>query len=189
MSRAAAGLARARRDQGGQAMVEFALVLPLILLLLFGILQVALVLNARQTVAYAARVAADTYARTLEPGASDAAASAAAFALRPALAPNARIEYQVVREREEQVCVRTRRSGFFRRSRRCVEYATVKRQEIGPATAREPGRVGEMVIARITYRYPAPVRPTIGGFTFPEAFPITMEAAARIETDRRGGSR
>lgn len=177
-------------DDAGQALVEFALVLPIILLLLFGMLQFGLVLNARQTVAYAAQAAANGYAQTLRTDLADRDAEASATQLRPALrAPIATIEYLVASEREESICVRAERRrsfGFGRRSRTvCTRYETVKTSySERPARADAPGRPGEFVIARVTYRYPSPVNAGIGGFRFPSAFPMTAEAAARIEADR-----
>jgi hypothetical protein len=45
-------------EERGQALVEFAIVLPVFLLLLFGLIEFAFVLNASSTVNYASRVAA-----------------------------------------------------------------------------------------------------------------------------------
>jgi Flp pilus assembly protein TadG len=45
-------------SERGQALVEFAIVLPVFLLLLFGLVEFAFVLNATSTVNYASRVAA-----------------------------------------------------------------------------------------------------------------------------------
>ncbi len=45
-------------SERGQALVEFAIVLPVLLLLLFGLVEFAFVLNASSTVNYASRVAA-----------------------------------------------------------------------------------------------------------------------------------
>lgn len=55
-------------SEGGQALIEFAIVLPLLLLLLFGLVEFAFVLNAANSVNYASRVAALLAA---EGGASD----------------------------------------------------------------------------------------------------------------------
>jgi len=55
-------MARGSRNTGsserGQALVEFAIVLPVFLLLLFGLVEFGFVLNASSTVNYASRVAA-----------------------------------------------------------------------------------------------------------------------------------
>jgi Flp pilus assembly protein TadG len=53
-----------RRDDRGAAAVEMALVLPFLLLLLFGIIDFGLMLNAQQTVTAAAREGARTYVFT-----------------------------------------------------------------------------------------------------------------------------
>jgi Flp pilus assembly protein TadG len=45
-------------SEGGQALVEFAIVLPVLLLLLFGLVEFAFALNASSSVNYASRVAA-----------------------------------------------------------------------------------------------------------------------------------
>lgn len=184
-------------DESGQAMVEFALVLPLVLLLLFGLLQFALVFNARQTVAYAADAAARTYAQTLDEQGANADAARAAAALRPGLvAPAASISYSIVdpssaaeravqgartdvRERWERRCV-SRRFGSCRRYA-FVQVGTERRE-----IAADLGKRGEYVVARVTYRYPSPIRAGIGPFRFPAEFPITMEGVARIEADKPG---
>src|SRR5256885_10823806 len=55
-------MARGSRNTGaldsGQALIEFAIVLPIFLLLLFGLVEFGFVLNASSTVNYASRVAA-----------------------------------------------------------------------------------------------------------------------------------
>lgn len=133
-------------------MVEFALVLPIILLLLFGMLQFALVLNARQTVAYAAQAAANGYAQTLQRPAGDASARDAAVQLRPEFGRVGRVEYRLVRGSTET-----------------------------PIASDGAGALGDLVVARVTYDYPSPIRAGIGGFRFPNAFALTAEAVARVE--------
>ena len=141
-----------QRDEGGQAMVEFALVLPVILLLLFGMLQLGLVLNARQTVAYAAQAAANGYAQTLERRTADARAAEAAEALRPRLPGSGAVRYTIFR------------GG----------------QELG-ITSDGTGAFGDLVAARVNYGFPSPIRAGIGPFRFPDTFTLSAEAVARIE--------
>ncbi|MDE3102728.1 MAG: pilus assembly protein [Chloroflexota bacterium] len=141
-----------RRDDAGQAMVEFALVLPVILLLLFGMTQLALVLNARQTVAYAAEAAANGYAQTLVRATADGDAYAAATELRPRLAGSGRVSYTLIHGATES-----------------------------PITTDGAGVFGDLVAAHVTYDYPSPVRAGLGGFHFPDTVPLTAEAVARIE--------
>ena len=77
--------ARARRDGGaerGATLVEFALVLPLLLLLTFGIIEFALVFNANSNVAHASRAGGRTAGiSSLDPQLEYKAAQAAANAL------------------------------------------------------------------------------------------------------------
>ncbi len=192
---------RALSGENGQAMVEFSLVLPVVLLLLLGILQVGLVLNARQTVENAARVAADAYARTLSTDQADREAIAAADQLRPRLLrPVATTTYTVIGERRSQqqrtlaqqvprqVCERT--TGFFTPRLTCrtvFEVTTTtqtsevtSRAERG-ASAADPGRVGELVRATIHYSYPLPVVGVFARIGFPTTVPLTGEAISLIE--------
>lgn len=145
-------LLRRIRDEEGQALVEFALVLPIILLLLFGMLQFALVLNARQTVAYAAQAAANGYAQTLERARGDAEARTAGAQLRPEMSRAGRVSYSLVRDGNESA-IATDGTGAF----------------------------GDLVVARVTYDFPSPVRAGIAAFRFPDAITLTAEAVARIE--------
>ncbi|HSL58743.1 MAG TPA: TadE/TadG family type IV pilus assembly protein [Acidimicrobiales bacterium] len=66
-----------RREDGGQAAVELALVLPLVALLLLAVVQVALVLRAQLLVAHAAREAVRAAAVDPDPDAALVAALAA----------------------------------------------------------------------------------------------------------------
>ncbi len=139
------------RDEG-QALVEFALVLPIMLLLIFGMIQIGLVLHARQTVAYAAQVAAATYAQTLALGRAGADAVFITAPLRPRLAPGD-VSY-----------VLHPASGAE-----------------SPITSDGIGQVGDFVIARVAYGFPSPVRASFGGFRFPDTITISMDGVARIE--------
>lgn len=170
---------RGRREEG-QALVEFALVLPLLLLLLFGIIQVGFVLHARQTVAYAARVAADTYAREHSEREATAEARTAGAALRPSLRPpHASISYALVGQREERVCTRR---GWFGRG--CRSWANVVRRHERRPSQQDRGTPGELVKAVVTYSYPVPIRGTFGPLHFPGTVTLTGEAFALIETAR-----
>lgn len=167
-------IAPAGRDEQGQALVEFSLVLPVVLLLLLGILQVGLVLNARQTVENAARIAADTYARTLSSSEASGEAVSAADQLRPRLVPpTAAIDYAVIGESQVPVCLR-------RRGWSCVERGTRSVRNERRASAADRGNVGELVRATIRYDYPLPVG-GLARFGFPTHLPLTGEAISLIE--------
>lgn len=151
-----------RRNFGaeeGQAMVEFALVLPIILLLLFGMLQFALVLNARQTVAYAAQAAANGYAQSLQRARGDAEAGTAGAQVRPEFARSGKVSYSIIRAGNETAI-----------------------------TADGTGQFGDLVVARATYGFPSPVRAGIGTFRFPDTIMLSAEAVARIEAAGVGAS-
>lgn len=198
--------ARLRPDarEEGQALVEFALVLPLLLLLVFGMIQFALVLNARQTVAHAAHVAANAYAQTLERGRGDAEARSAAGQLRPPLSrPAGTIAYTIVepgglREVREsivrQVPLYERRCRRFGFRLSCRNVLVGQRQIVEervsmaqfspterPIIQDRTGKRGDYVVARVTYRYPSPVRAGLGPYRFPEAITLVAEGVARIE--------
>ncbi len=68
-------LAKVRTDERGQAVVELALVLPLVVLFVFGALQVAVVARDQLAIEYVAREAARAAAVSADPaGAAKAAA-------------------------------------------------------------------------------------------------------------------
>ena len=57
-----ARLRRALKSTNGAVAIEFAILLPVLIAVLFGIIQYGLVLNTRQLMVYAAREAARSYA-------------------------------------------------------------------------------------------------------------------------------
>ena len=68
-------MTRRRRDDGGQAVVELALVLPLVVALLLAVLQVGLVVRDQVLVVHAAREAAREAAVDPDPAAARRAAA------------------------------------------------------------------------------------------------------------------
>jgi Flp pilus assembly protein TadG len=75
------------RDERGAAAVEFALVFPLLILVLFGVVEYGAVYNAQLLVTGAAREAAREMAVTGDAGSATSAALTAATGLVPALTP------------------------------------------------------------------------------------------------------
>ena len=66
----------------GAAMVEFAIIAPLLLLLVFGIIEFGRAYNAQNSLTHAAREGAREYAISQDPMAGEAAAKNAATSLR-----------------------------------------------------------------------------------------------------------
>lgn len=149
-------------DDDGQALVEFALVLPLLLLLIFGMIQFGLVLNTRQSVANAAQAAAATYAQTLQRDRAGAEAIRVAGPLRSGLNVGD-VSYALHRV--------TGGAG-----------SASAASDI-PISADGVGLPGEFVIATVSYRYPSPIRASLAGFRFPDSYTIAAEGVARIEKE------
>lgn len=162
---------RAPDDDTGQALVEFALVLPLLLLLIFGMIQFGLVLNARQSVANAAQAAAATYAQTLHRDRAGAEAIRVAGPLRSGLAAGD-VSYALHR-------VPAGSTGGA---------ANASASSDIPISTDGVGRPGEFVIATVSYRYPSPIRAAIAGFRFPDSYTISAEGVARIEKEGTAAS-
>jgi Flp pilus assembly protein TadG len=72
------------RSERGASMVEFAIVIPLLLILLIGIIEFGRAYSAKISVTHAAREGVREYSLTRDASAGDAAARNAATALSPA---------------------------------------------------------------------------------------------------------
>ena len=72
-------------SERGAAMVEFAIIAPLLLLLVFGIIEFGRAYNAQNSLTHAAREGAREYAITQDPVAGEATAKAAATSLNSSL--------------------------------------------------------------------------------------------------------
>ena len=72
---------KSKRDAGA-AMVEFAIITPLLLMLVFGIIEFGRAYNTQNTLTHAAREGVREYAITQDPIAGEAAAKAAATSLK-----------------------------------------------------------------------------------------------------------
>lgn len=186
-------------EQGGQAVVELALSLPILVLVVLGMVQLGLVLNTKQRLEGVAAQSARAYAITAD-------ARRALDVLRIAGEPLERfadrstaslvvsrqdqrtIVEQVARER----CTTVSRFSFVPRCTTVYETTTrtvvseaVSLDVSGPlATLRSPSgprtdQRGQWVAVTVTYLLPNPVRPTF--FQLPATFPLTTRAVARIE--------
>lgn len=74
-----------RQREKGAAMVEFAIVLPVLLLLVFGIIEFGRAYNTQLTLTHAAREGVRAYAITQDQGEGENTAEMAASTLDPAL--------------------------------------------------------------------------------------------------------
>ena len=190
-------------DEGGQAVVELALSLPILLLVLLGMAQLGLMLNTKQRLEGIAAQSARAYAITAD-------AQRALDILRIAGEPLERFAERstaslVVSRQEQRTVVEevpftscTRR--FF--SSRCTTvYRTSMRTIAGETTSLDlSGQLstlratagprsdqrGHWVAITVTYNFPNPIRPTF--FQLPATFPLTTRAVARIEvpSEREG---
>lgn len=77
-------MSRKFSNETGAALVEFAIVVPLLLLLVFGIIEFGRAYNTQNTLTHAAREGAREYAISQDPLAGEAAAKDAATSLRSA---------------------------------------------------------------------------------------------------------
>jgi Flp pilus assembly protein TadG len=184
-------------DEGGQAVVELALSLPILLLVLLGMAQLGLTLNTKQRLEGIAAQSARAYAITAD-------AQRALDVLRITGEPLERFAERstaslvVSRQEQRTVVEETARTscsgGFFSRRRCTTVYDTVTRTVTseatslsisGPlATLRGPAgprgdQRGQWVAVTVTYLFPNPVRPTF--FQLPATFELTTRAVARVE--------
>lgn len=77
-------MSRKSSNEAGAALVEFAIITPLLLLLVFGIIEFGRAYNTQNTLTHAAREGAREYAITQDPIAGEAAAVDAATSLKSA---------------------------------------------------------------------------------------------------------
>lgn len=187
------------QDDGGQAVVELALSLPILLLVLLGMAQLGLMLNTRQRLEGVAAQAARAYAITAD-------AQRALDVLRIAGEPLERFADRstaslvVSRQEQRTVVEQVPRTSCTTASRfsfgpRCTTvYETTTRTfttEVttldvsgplarlrGAAGARNDQR-GQWVAVTVRYLFPNPIRPTF--FQLPATFSLTTRAVARVE--------
>ncbi len=162
-------VARLVSREDGQAIVEFALALPIFVLLLLGLLQFGFVLNAKQQLEGVARQGARTFALT---GDFDAALTAIRVSGRqlPGFATRTTLAFEVAPPGR----------------RHAARHLSVE----GPlAAVTLPGghaRRGSWVRVSVTYAYANPVQATVlGRRVLPAAISLTTRAVARTEVDRR----
>ncbi len=185
--------------EDGQAVIEFALVLPLVLLILLGLVQFGFLLGARQQLADTARQGARAFALTADPAEAFAAVRIGGRQVRD-FERRAQISLEVSRggeRRVHQIVARQERARFFGRRQTVTRYETVERTEfIDTVSFRVTGRPaersfatgrarpGDWVTVVVSYAYPNPIRASAGGFRLAADIPITVRAVARVEAER-----
>ncbi len=192
-----------RGDDGGQAVVEFALALPILLVVLLGLATLGLVLNAKQQLEGVARQGARVYAATAE---LDRSLDALRISGRQLdrFPERTTVSYSIQEQRQQVIRQQTPRQvcsggGFsFRQPRRCTTvYDVTTRTQQAEASVLSlsgqlssvratPGqdrdvKAGQWVTVVATYSFANPLRVGIGTFRLPAAFPITTRAVARME--------
>lgn len=159
------GLRGSVHDEEGQAVVEFALVLPIFALLLLGLLQFGLVLNTKQQLEGVARQGARTFALT-----GDARSAAIAMRVSARQLPRA----------EERTTVRLLVDAA-RGSGSALDLQGRLRGIALPA-GQARGLRGSWVTVTVTYDYENPIQASVlGRRLLPATIPLTTRAAARVE--------
>jgi len=199
-------LARTRAaspDEEGQAVIEFALALPILALVLLGMVQLGLILNVKQSLEGVAHQAARAYAVSAD---ARRAFDVLRIAGEPvdgfsdrstaSLVVSSEEEREVREEHHRREC-RQVRSGWrgsrtvcrtlyeitSRRER--AEVATIdirgRLAQLFPPAGADPRARGKWVTVTVTYDFPNPIRASIGGFRLPETISLTTRAVARVE--------
>ncbi len=192
---------RGASDEGGQAVVELALSLPILLLVLLGVAQLGLMLNAKQTLEGVAAQSARAYAIT---GDANRALDVLRIAGEPlerfadrstaSLIVSSPRQRTVVELVPRTTCSTVAVGKFvfvpicrtvYEPTTRTFVTETTTLGVAGPlATLQAPpgardDQQGQWVAVTLTYTFPNPVRPTF--FQLPAAFPLTTRAVARVE--------
>lgn len=199
----------AAREDGGQAVVEFALTLPILLVILLGIAQLGLVVNAKQQLEGVARQGARVYATSAD---LDRALDAVRLAGRQLdrFAERTTVTFSVSEQRQRtirQAVPRRVCSGgaFGLRGRRCstVYDVTTRVEEheadvvsrSGPLSSMRSVRgedrdvkPGQWVTVVTTYAFANPLRIGIGDFRLPATIQISTRGVARIEAEPARGA-
>lgn len=173
------------RDEEGQAVVEFALVLPLFLVLLLGLAQVGLILNTQQQLVTVARQGARTYALSADPTSTVAAIrlagrQLAAFDGRTTVRIADSGQRSAIARNDIEFSIRSSGGGIFGHIAALISEALARaRLELQRRTVRR----GDWVTITVTYSYPNPIRASVLGFRLPEWIALSSSATARIEYD------
>lgn len=173
-------LIRFRKDKQGVAAVEFALILPLLITLFFGVVEVSMLLNARATVTSVASVTADLVAQKSTVSGSDItnvfkATSAILYPNSPA---NATIEvYSIIDDNNttgkvawscRKIGTNTATTGPTTIPKDAKGVNTtggsmIKAANLDANGVAQYGGAGSVIIGKITYSYSSPTTKVVTG--------------------------
>lgn len=170
-------LIRFRKDKKGLAAVEFALILPLLITLFFGVVEISLLMSARATVTSVASVTADLVAQksTVTPADITNVFTAATAILYPNSVNNATIEiYSIIDNNNAtgQVAWSCRKIGNNAATTGPTTPPTgstggdvIKAGNLDANGNPQYGGTGSVIIGRITYSYSSPTSKLVAGTT------------------------
>lgn len=170
-------LQRFRKDKKGLAAVEFALILPLLITLFFGVVEISMMLTARATVTSVASVTADLVAQKSTVTASDMTNvfTAASAILYPNSLNNATIEvYSIVDDNNatgkvawscKKVGTGAATAGPTTPPSGTTGGDMIKAGNLDANGTPQYGGSGSVIIGKITYSYSSPTSKIVAGTT------------------------
>lgn len=170
-------LHRFRKDKKGLAAVEFALILPLLITLFFGVVEISMMLSARAIVSNVASVTADLVAQKSAVTASDMTNvfTAASAILYPNSLNNATIEvYSIVDDNNstgkvawscKKVGTGAATTGPTTPPAGSTGGDMIKAGNFDANGVPQYGGSGSVIIGKITYNYSSPTSKIVAGTT------------------------
>lgn len=170
-------LRRFRKDRKGLAAVEFALILPLLITLFFGVVEVSMMLSARASVSSVASVTADLIAQksTLTPSDITNVFTAAGAILYPNSQNNATIEiYSIVDNNNatgkvawscKKIGTGAATTGPTTPPAGTTGGDIIKAGNLDANGVAQYGGTGSVIIGKITYSYSSPTSKMVAGTT------------------------
>jgi Flp pilus assembly protein TadG len=170
-------LRRFRKDKKGLAAVEFALILPVMITLFFGVVEISMMLSARAAVTSVASVTADLVAQKSTITGSDLTNvfNAATAILYPGSPNNATIEvYSIVDNNNstgkvawscKKVGTGTATTGPTTPPAGTTGGDMIKAANLDKDGVEQWGGTGSVIIGKITYSYSSPTSQLVAGTT------------------------
>lgn len=170
-------LIRFRKDKKGLAAVEFALILPLLITLFFGVVEVSMMMSARASVTSVASVTADLVAQksTLTPSDITNVFTAASAILYPNSVGNATIEIYSITDNNnatgkvawscKKVGANAATTGPTTPPAGSTGGDVIKAGNLDANGVPQYGGSGSVIIGKITYSYSSPTTKVVTGTT------------------------